>query len=354
MRKLIYDITEFEYKREIPKRLTYPFYTLNKITGGAEVGALNILFAKTNAGKSEIALQFICHWIESGHKVCALLGEHTMRKAQALLYKKVSTYDKDKWVTVKYGDDKNGKDLGIYETFVSEEDEKKAIDIFRGNIFLYDTRNGFELDNVLKGFEDGFNNGCDVFVIDNAMMLQYEGVASELREQTDNAEKIRQWAKSHQVVCYLIAHSRKIEVQRIRLSETDIAGSSNVSNKATTILTITRLDTLNPNTQEYKAYAKLLEANYIDISKCDAILEAVKEKNGKGSGFVPLKWYESTKTFKEVYDKDMIDKKENDRKTKGDNVADKTILYTLTPVRKTIAESIFDSLDPCDDEELPF
>lgn len=352
-KKLIYDITEFQYKREIPKRVAYPFFSLNKITGGGEIGSLDIIFGLTNSGKSSLILYFITNWIGSGEKVCAMLGEHTMKKAQSILYKQVSYLNKDKWTRVDYGKDKDGKDLGIYETFVSEEDEKNAIELFRDKLYLYDTRNGFSLDDILKAFEEGIKKGCSVFILDNAMMLSYEGVASELREQTDNTEKLRQWAKANQVIVYLIAHSRKIEVSRIRLIETDIAGSSNISNKATTIITVTRTNTLNPNTKEYKDYAKLLELNYIDIKKCDAVLEVVKEKNGIGTGFVGLKWYDSSKTYREVYDQEMINKKEQDRKNKVNAFATKDentitepspVLYTQELVETNEMDDIFSEL----------
>lgn len=322
----IYDITQFDYKREIGKRVLYPYYSLNKITGGGEVGALNIIFGKTNSGKSELAMQFICNWVEEGEKVCAMLGEHTMKKAQQLLYKKVSYYNKETWDWVKY--DKNGVDTGVSEVFIGKEDEEKAINLFRNKLFLYDTRNGLCLNEVLSGFEDGYKKGCSVFLLDNGMMLDME-TNFELREQTDNTERLRQWAKEHQVVVYLVLHARKIEVQRIRLAEYDISGSSNIANKATTIISIIRTNILNTATKEYKDYAKLIELNGIDISQCDAILEVVKEKNGKGIGFVPLKWYESTKTFREIY-------------IKKDSKEDKpTVLYTVPETELIQIEDIF-------------
>lgn len=307
--KWIYDITEFPYKREISKRVTYPFFLLNKATGGGEVGNVVILFSKTNNGKSELMMQFITHWAQIGEKVCAMLGEHTYKKAQELLFKKVSKYDKDKWQTKALVDDE-GKDIGIYETFISEEDEQNAINTLKGKVFLYNTNKGFSLDKILEGFQKGYEIGCTIFVLDNQMMIDLES-NFELREQTDNTEKLRQWAKKRQVIIFLVAHARKIEINRIRLTENDINGSSNISNKAQTIMTITRTDTLNPITKEYKDYSRLLELNYIDIKKCNAILEVVKEKNAKG-GFVPLKWYESTKTFREVYDQEMLQKKQED------------------------------------------
>jgi hypothetical protein len=296
----IYDITRFEYKRELTKRYLYPFYSLNKLTGGAEVSALNILFAKTNQGKSEVSMQFMTQWIKDGHKVCAMLGEHSMRKAQSLLYKKVSMYNSQTWETKKIETD--GRYTGISETFISEEDEKKAIDFYKGNLYLYDTRNGFKLEDIIGGFEDGLKRGCDVFLLDNGMLLDLE-TNNELLEQRDNTERLRQWAKHNQVVVFLILHARKVEYGRIRLSEYDIAGSSNIPNKGTTIMSITRTDLLNPNTKEYKDYQKLLELNKINLEECDAIIEVVKEKNGR-CGFVPLKWYESTKTYREVYNKE--------------------------------------------------
>lgn len=333
-KRLIYDITEFKYNREFSKRVPYPFFGLNKITGAAEIANLVILFSKTNQGKSELALQFVSHWVQNGEKVVAMFGEHTMKKAQELLYKKVSKYNKDTWITKSYGKDKDGKDLGIYETYVSEEDEKKAIEIFKNNLYLYDTRNGFSFNTILKAFDEGKKLGCTIAILDNQMLLDLE-TSNELREQTDNTERLRQWAKQNQMVIMLVAHARKIEPGRIRLNEYDIVGSSNIANKGTTIMTITRTDTLDPTTKEYKEYSKLLELNYIDIKKCDSILEVVKEKNGSG-GFLGLKWYESTKTFREVYDPDMIAKKEQDKKEREakygknnteDMAQDKPILF---------------------------
>ena len=327
----IYDITRFEYKRELTKRYLYPFYSLNKLTGGAEVSALNILFAKTNQGKSEVCMQFMTQWIKDGHKVCAMLGEHSMRKAQSLLYKKVSMYNSQTWETKRVEND--GKYTGISETFISEEDEKKAIDFYKGNLFLYDTRNGFRLEDILNGFEDGLKMGCDVFVLDNGMMLDLDS-NNELLEQRDNTERLRQWAKHNQVVVFLILHARKVEYGRIRLSEYDIAGSSNIPNKGTTIMYITRTDLLNPNTKEYKDYQKLLELNKINLQECDAVIEVVKEKNGK-CGFIPLRWFESTKTYREIYNK------END-KTEIEN---KPVLYAptqeLTPIDDIFTEIPF-------------
>ena len=332
-KKLIYDITQFEYKRELPKRYLYPFYTLNKLTGGAET-ALNILFSKTNQGKSEASMQFICQWIKDGHKVCAMLGEHTMRKAQALLYKKVSMYNSETWETVRL--DNNGKYTGISETFISKDDEEKAIEIFKGNLFLYDTRNGFRLEDIIAGFEAGLEQGCDICLLDNGMMIDLE-TSNELLEQRDNAERLRQWAKQHQVPVFLILHARKVEYGRIRLNEYDIAGSSNIPNKATTIMSITRTDLLNPNSKEYKDYAKLLELNKINIAECDSIIEVLKEKNGK-CGFVPLKWYESTKTYREVYNRDYLNKQEENE-----------------PVLFAPQQSIYNELEPIEDDGfLPF
>lgn len=356
-KQLIYDITDFEYKREISQRLTYPFYKLNQITGGAEEGTLIYIFGKSNQGKSELVMQFLTHWIDYGVKTCAMLGEHTLKKSQQLLYKKVSRYNEDSWINVKYGEDKNGRDWGIYETFVSYEDEQKAISLFKNNLFLYDTKNGFTLKNILDAFEQGYQKGCKAFLLDNNMMIDLES-DSENREESNNTERLRQWAQKHNVPIFIVAHSRKVDVGRIRLELYDIAGSSNIGNKTNTAITITRTNILNPNTKEFKEYARLLELNYINIHKCDAILEVVKEKNGKGVGFVPLKWFENTKTFKEVYDDEMIKKKEADREEKqkayesrkqGITNDDKAVMYVPKGTQSFLDEISFEEVD-----SLPF
>lgn len=291
------DITQIKYERQLSQRVLYPFRKLNRLTGGGELGGLVILFSKTNQGKSEATMQFIVKWISSGHKVLAMMGEHAKEKVQQLMYKKVSKYNPETWKTVKL--EENGKETGVEEIFIDNQQEEFAKRFYSGNFFLYDTNKGFTLKDILWGFKEGLTAGCKVFVLDNQMMIDIE-TSNELLEQKDTTEKLRQWARKNNALIFMVSHSRKVEPTRIRLVETDINGSSNISNKATTIMTITRTDTLDINSKEYKDYSKLLEYNGIKIEETDSILEVVKEKNGVGLGFVPLKWNKESKVYQEV------------------------------------------------------
>lgn len=260
------------------------------------MGGLVMLFSKTNQGKSEATMQFVVKWIASGHKVFSIFAEHSSEKSQQLLYKKITKFDKEKWKTVELKE--NGKSTGVTEMFIGYNDLEYAKKFYKNRFYLYDTNNGFSINNIFDGMNEALEKGCSVFVVDNQMMIDTQ-TSNELLEQKDNTERLRQWAKHNNVLVFLVAHARKVEPQRIRLNEYDILGSSNIANKATTIMTITRTDTLDINTKEYKDYSNLLKHNGINIEEIDSVIEVVKEKNGVGLGFVPLNWVRESKVYKE-------------------------------------------------------
>lgn len=321
------DITSIPYDRNLVPRVTYPFFTLNCLTGGAEEGSVNIICSSSDNGKSTLTMNFIDNFIRDGEKVVAFLGEHTFRKAQSIFYKQITTYDKDVFEYVPY--EKNGKIVkGIGDTFINKEAEEKAKRFFKGKLFLYNTlAYNPTMQNIISIFNEArAREGARVFVIDNMMQISYDRPNQELQEQRDNAEMLRQWAIQTNSIVFFIMHLKKFADRNvIKVSMDDIAGSSNVANKANTIMSIVRTDKLNKNTNEYKNFAKLVEMNNFDIENCDAVIDILKVKSNSNTaklGMVGLQFYSSTQSYREV--ETIMPYKEWQEKNK------KPILYTNT------------------------
>lgn len=348
---LYYDITSFKYERKLVPRIVYPFFTLNCLTGGAEEGTINIICSQTDNGKSTFMMNLIDSFIRDGEKVGAFLGEHTFKKAQSIFYKQVTIYDNESFKYIPY--EKNGKTIkGIGDTFINEECEKKANNFFKGKLFIHNYLNySPTMTTILNTFETiRVKEGARVFVIDNMMQISYEKINQELQEQRDNAELLRQWAIKTNSIVFFIMHLKKfIDRNTIKISIDDISGSSNVANKANTIMAIYRTDKLDKTTSEYKKFSKYVEMNNFDIEKCDAIVDVLKVKSNSSTsrlGVSGLQFYTSTQSYREI--ETILTYKEWQEKYK------KNVNYTINnSVDSNEKPNDFENME-IDDSDLPF
>ena len=111
-------------------------------------------------------------------------------------------------------------------------------------------------------------------------------------------EKLRTFAVNKKVHIHLVAHPRKTERFQVRLSEHDILGSSNLSNKAGNIISIMRMDKIrNDNKEKEKLEKELFNLDY-DLQTVDTVLEIIKTKgqNFKTS-LVGLQYDRELRTF---------------------------------------------------------
>ena len=118
------------------------------------------------------------------------------------------------------------------------------------------------------------------------------------QEQTNIMEKLRTFAVNKKVHIHLVAHPRKTERFQVRLSEYDILGSSNLSNKAGNIISIMRMDKIrNDNKEKEKLEKELFNLDY-DLNTVDTVLEIIKTKgqNFKTS-LVGLQYDRELRTF---------------------------------------------------------
>ena len=106
------------------------------------------------------------------------------------------------------------------------------------------------------------------------------------------------FAVNKNVHIHLVAHPRKTERFQVRLNLFDIAGSSNLINKAYNIISIIRADKLDKESKDYQQLSKEMLDEKYNLSETSTVLEILKQK-GNRDGLVGLQFDEVTRSFKE-------------------------------------------------------
>ena len=123
------------------------------------------------------------------------------------------------------------------------------------------------------------------------------------------------------IVC-LVAHPRKTQFMKNRLTIFDIAGTQNIVNKSTNICSIMRTDMINDI--ELEDISKHLLQNNYDIKDCHAIIEVIKTK-GNACKMVGLKYDSELKLYVEarkISPEETIEKIENSKKKRRNDCYD--------------------------------
>ena len=105
------------------------------------------------------------------------------------------------------------------------------------------------------------------------------------QEQTDIMEKLREFAINKNVHIHLVAHPKKTERFQTRLTLYDVAGSSNLVNKAYNIISILRMDNIKKIPKDYEKIQSELTEEHYDINEVDTVLDILKTK-GERCGLV--------------------------------------------------------------------
>jgi len=300
MTKLYKNSRDIKYNRNISERILFPFPQLNYKTGGMAIsGGLTIITSGSDNGKSTFTMQTAADAIKQGYKVLAVFGEHSEESAIDILYKQITPFSQD-WNIEKYKT-KKGRITNIGTNFISNKEEKTARELYDNNLFIYNIENSLNIMNILKAFKDAKEqNGCSLFILDNIMQIDLETHDTN-REFTDLTEKLRLFSLRNKIHIILVAHmKKKSERDLVRFDLDDIAGTSNLPNKALTVLSLTRLDKVNKDSRHYKNLAtRLSSVENIDIEQCDNLIEILKCK-WNGLGFIGLKYNKYTKCYEQV------------------------------------------------------
>lgn len=298
MSSTIIEAAKIPYDRELAPRALYPFGELNYLTGGMELGEVSIIAGETGSGKTTVISQIQNKIIKDGDRVLTFFGESTIKKQFAIQIKQLTPYNKETWEYKPFY--KNGIKTNIGDYYVSQDDEQKARDFLKGKLFYYDCAKGMKIEQISNAIQASKDRGNVRYVfIDNLMQVDFSGT-DELREQKDATELLRRLAIEKEIHICLVAHYRKNDERVIRRRIEDIAGTSQIGNKAACAMNIIRLDNIDKSTREYKKIAAVLEKNNYDIESADAIIEVLKTRFNR-IGFVPLKYWHTTRTYSEIH-----------------------------------------------------
>lgn len=285
---LFYRLDDYKYTTTTKDRVLSKIRELDYDTKGFEMGCITIWTGFTNVGKTTVMTMLAKNTIEQGERIFFFNGEQTKEDFKNNLYIQ----------TVKPADliKKQYKNSCVFDTFVKPEKAVLLDKIYGNKIFIYNNEAKRDIDTLIKAMEEiRQKEKIRVFFLDNFMQIDMS-TDNIFQEQTRVMEKLRTFAINRKVHIHLVAHPKKIERFQTRLSLYDVAGSSNIVNKAYNIISILRVDTIQKDSKDYEKLQKELLHEKYNIQDVDTVLEVLKTK-GERCGVVGLKYLREIKTY---------------------------------------------------------
>lgn len=285
---LFYRLDDYKYTTTSKDRVLSKIRELDYNTKGFEMGCITIWTGFTNAGKTTVMTMLAKNTIEQGERIFFFNGEQTKEDFKNNLY--IQTVKPIDLIKKQY------KNSCVYDTFVKTEKAVLLDKIYGNKIFIYNNEVKRDIDTLIKAMEEiRQKEKIRVFFLDNFMQIDMS-TDNVFQEQTKVMEKLRTFAINRKVHIHLVAHPKKIERFQTRLSLYDVAGSSNIVNKAYNIISILRVDTMQKDSKDYEKLQKELLNEKYNIEKVDTVLEVLKTK-GERCGLVGLKYLREIKTY---------------------------------------------------------
>lgn len=308
-KELYYRLDDYKYMDTPKNRVLSGIRELDFNTKGFEMGCITIWTGFTNAGKTTVMTMLAKNTIEQGERIFFFNGEQTKEDFKNNLYIQ-SSQTKDLI-------HKQFKNSCVFDTFVKPEKAVLLDKIYGNKIFIYNNEAPRNINTLIQAMEEiRQKEKIKVFFLDNFMQIDMKS-ENIFQEQTETMEKLRTFAINKKIHIHLVAHPKKIERFQTRLSLYDVAGSSNIVNKAYNIISILRVDTIQKDTKDYEKLKKELLNEQYNIEEVDTVLEVLKTK-GERCGLVGLKYLKETKTYIES---SKMSKEEVDRQIhKGDEL----------------------------------
>lgn len=308
-KELYYRLDNYKYMDTTKNRVLSGIRELDYNTKGFEMGCITIWTGFTNAGKTTVMTMLAKNTIEQGERIFFFNGEQTKEDFKNNLYIQ-SSQTKDLI-------HKQFKNSCVFDTFVKPEKAVLLDKIYGNKIFIYNNEAPRNINTLIQAMEEvRQKEKIKVFFLDNFMQIDMKS-DNVFQEQTETMEKLRTFAINKKIHIHLVAHPRKIERFQTRLSLYDVAGSSNIVNKAYNIISILRVDTIQKDAKDYEKLQKELLNEQYNIEDVDTVLEVLKTK-GERCGLVGLKYLKETKTYIES---SKMSKEEVDRQIhKGDEL----------------------------------
>lgn len=287
---LFYRLDDYKYTTISKDRVLAKIRELDYNTKGFEMGCITIWTGFTNAGKTTVMTMLAKNTIEQGERIFFFNGEQTKEDFKNNLY--IQSAKTTDLIRKQY------KNSCVFDTFVKPEKAVLFDKLYGNKIFIYNNEAKRDIDTLIKAMEEiRQKEKIRVFFLDNFMQIDMS-TDNVFQEQTKVMERLRTFAINRKVHIHLVAHPKKIERFQTRLSLYDVAGSSNIVNKAYNIISILRVDTMQKDSKDYEKLQKELLKESYNIENVDTVLEVLKTK-GERCGLVGLKYIKEIKTYVE-------------------------------------------------------
>ena len=288
--ELFYRLDDYTYSNNTKDRVLSGIRELDYDTKGFEMGCITIWTGFTNAGKTTVMTMLAKKTIDQGERVFFFNGEQTKEDFKNNLYIQ-SSESKDLI-------DKQFRNSCVFDKFVTKEKANELEKKYGNKIYIYNNEAPRDIDTLLYAMEElRRSQKIKIFFLDNFMQIDMRN-ENIFQEQAETMEKLRTFAINKKVHIHLVAHPRKTERFQTRLTLYDIAGSSNIVNKAYNIISILRVDNIKEN-KDYRKLEEELSKEGYDIKETSTVLEILKTK-GERCGLVALKYDPKLKTYIEL------------------------------------------------------
>lgn len=283
-----YRLDDYKYSTTPKDRVLTGIYDLDYDIKGFEMGCITLWTGFTNAGKTTVMTMLAKKTIDQGERIFFFNGEQTKEDFKNNLYIQC--------VENKYLTKRQYRNSCIEDTFVLPEKAVELEKTYGNKIYVYNNEINKDINTLLYAMEElRRTQKIRVFFLDNFMQIETKR-ENTYQEQAEIMEKIRTFAVNNKVHVHLVAHPKKTERFQVRLSLYDIAGSSNMVNKAYNIISIIRLDNIKKDNKELKKLQEELITEGYDIQKVDSVLDILKTK-GNRCGVVGLSYLKDKKTY---------------------------------------------------------
>lgn len=244
---------------------------------GFVTGSLVVITGYSGNGKSTLINQMcIAESIAQGYKVFAYSPELTNSNFKDWLY---STLANKKDFIETNENEKSYKKL--------TNEGKRLIDKWiKDKLYVYadDSITSSQV-QLLRDMEIlAKRENVRVFVIDNLMKIELEGgYKNEFVAQKIFVNKLKEFARKYNAVVHLVAHLKKPQEVNKRITKFDISGSTDITNIADYVISVSRVDSAARNKESFLK---------------DSVLKIMKDRpSGNGEVHVNLNFDRERKRF---------------------------------------------------------
>ena len=325
MEQRYYDVGIVPETNKVQDRIVLRYNELNYCLNGLLLDRITLLIAPTNAGKSCFSSSLIIDAINQGVNTLLFAGEDGGAEARDRLYRQYLGNDKNNYEYIPYR--VGGKSSNAGENIIKHEKFLEAQKFFAGKLFIYNNNISASKEALIGCLEEAYQkNNCRFILLDNVDMFNLDdGYYSENEALKDICIELRKFAINRKCHILIVSHIKKTERNICRPEIFDCKGTSSLTNVAKNILSIIRVDALNPNTKEYKELMNLVSLNGYNPEECSTIIEVLKTK-GRKNAIISMGFNAVSNTFFE---------------RKRDSQKESTTFVSLTQEEQSTIDDIF-------------